>query len=123
MRAHLRYLHSPDLLDLEGSEPPKPDDFCLLVQALVGPIEGNVELMGEESFDFLVCSPTWLAKHLSGGSPLFGRHHLFLERYDYSVLRTSIERLCEQAKGKEWADVAGFLARFGHWEFEDYESV
>lgn len=116
VRAQLRYLHSPDLPDLEHGAPADPEDFCILVQAMVGP-RGEE---GEESFDFLVCTPRWLSAQAPPEGFLFGRHYLFLWRYDYKLLRRVIEDLCARAEGPDWGAVAARLARYGLWEFEDY---
>jgi hypothetical protein len=117
MKAALRYLHSPDLADLENAAPPDPEKFCLLVQAMVGPA-GDDE--GEESFDFLLCTPTWLAGDLAAQKYIWGRHYLIVPRYDFATLQAAVQQICAQAEGSDWDAVAAVLSRYGKWEFEDY---
>ena len=100
MNATLHRLHSPDVADLERYVP-DDEDVGLLVQAMIGP----AGMEGEESFDLMVCTPRWLAMHI-GSRHLFGRHYLFLPRYDYAALRAAIENLCRLAEGDDWGAVA-----------------
>jgi hypothetical protein len=112
----LRRLHSPDLLDLRGSKPDNPENFRILVQAMIGP-RGSP---GEESFDFVVCTPKWLALFLSKDAAIFGRHYLFVDVYDYDVIWEKINQLCIDTAGSTWSEVGERLNRYGRWEFEDY---
>jgi hypothetical protein len=48
-------LHSPDADALAEFTPEDPEDFALLVQAMVGPRGEEAE----ESFNFVVCTPRW----------------------------------------------------------------
>ena len=115
MKPEVRRLISPDLYDLENGAPEDIGHFCLLIQAIVGPSDGP----GEESFDFLVCTPSWIASVVQAGF-LFGRHYLIVERYDYKFINNAISSLCANISGSCWRDVAERLARYGKWEFEDY---
>jgi hypothetical protein len=116
IQAELHRLHSPDAPDLHAYVPLNPDRFSVLVQAMIGPKGGQ----GEESFDFVVCSPTWLGEQASAEGCVIGRHHIVMNQFDADVLRATIENLCRQATGPDWESVACYLARFGQWEFEDY---
>jgi hypothetical protein len=116
MRAVLRRLHSPDVHDLETWVPEGGACFGLLVQALVGPQDGE----GEESFDFTVCSPEWLARKHGGDAVVFGRHHLFLLDYNFEKVRRAIESIVDSVEGNDWQEIASKIARYGKWEFEDY---
>lgn len=116
MRGSLRRLHSPDVADLSGYHPERPDDFGFLLQILVGPEGGE----GEESFDVVVCTPKWLEGQHGPSDVVSGRHHLIVFEYDYDRLAREIERVCESAEGQSWREVALKLSRFAHWEFEDY---
>jgi hypothetical protein len=116
MRAELKRLHSPDAKDLRAFTPVKDAPISLLVQAMVGP-EGED---GEESFDFVLCSPAWLRQKVEATGPLVGRHHLVMSAYDYNELERFVRRFCDGCTGATWNEVAAKLGRLGHWEFEDY---
>ena len=112
----LRRLHSPDAEDLRSPGLEDSENFCLLVQALVGP-RGE---RGEEGFSLLVCTPRWLADYLRDNKPLFARHYLFVDHYNYDAIRDRIDELCRTTSGHNWTEAAERLARYGYWEFEDY---
>lgn len=112
----LRGLHSPNILDLELSSPEDQENFCILVQAMIGP-KGEA---GEESFDFVVCTPQWLAQFLSKNTFVFGRHYLVINCFSYEVLWEAISSICQTTSGSSWSEVGEYLSRYGKWEFEDY---
>lgn len=114
MRGVLRWIHSPDAPDLETWQPPDAETFGILLQALIGPEFAD----GEESFDFVVCTPSWLARTGAAG-PTFLRHHLLVSSFDYGAIRNAIEELVASCEGADWNEVATKLGRFGQWEFED----
>lgn len=118
MHAELKYLHSPDALNLQNYVPDDPECFQVLLQAIVGPHKGE----GEESFDFLVCTPRWLEKELLDKGFVFGRHRLIVGRYDYNLLWQTISDLCTSVKGADWEAIGNKLSSFGHWEFENYSA-
>lgn len=115
MRAILHGLHSPDAKDLEAYRPDGAA-FSLLVQALIGPDPGR----GEESFDFVVCSPAWLLERAKRTGYVIPRHHLVVESYSLATIRKAIEKVCREATGDDWSTLATYIGRFGKWEFEDY---
>ena len=70
MQAVLKGLHSPDIADVEHCLPYEEDNFGFLLQAMVGPMDGE----GEESFDIIVCTPKWLMDKYGGSEVLLGLH-------------------------------------------------
>jgi hypothetical protein len=116
MRAELRRLHSPDVLDLVRYAPKTGEDFGFLLQILVGPSGGE----GEESFDIMVCTLGWLKQTHEPSDIVIGRHYLFVFEYDYGRLNGYLEQYCANCSGESWLDVAQQLGRLGKWEFEDY---
>jgi hypothetical protein len=111
--AQLKFLFSPDVPSLTDFRPDGP--FGILVQAIVGPLD----LEGEESFDFLLCTPDWFAANMKQ-EIVSGRHHLFVKQYNYEVLVQFLQDYCASCHGISWKDVGEKLGRIGKWEFEDY---
>lgn len=116
MRCALRRLHSPDAYDLATYSPPDPAHFGVLVQAMIGPLGGP----GEESFDFVLCTPSWLASEVRERGLVWGQAHVIVDTYDYVLLRSAVEDACRTATGQDWDAIATMLGRKFRWEFEDY---
>jgi hypothetical protein len=115
LRPEIKFLHSPQLPDLEESLPSDPADFEILVQALIG-------LPGEEAadtFDFIVCTPNRLAAQVASEGPQSGRGYIFMAKYDYAELRAIILGICEKAAGDSWPEIAAILSRYSQWEYEE----
>ncbi|MFN8629634.1 MAG: Imm8 family immunity protein [Chloroflexota bacterium] len=117
MRAEVRSIHSPDAPDaLDRWRPSSPRDFELLLEAEIGPAGGE----GSEVFTLRAVGPDWLAAHDGDKGFRWGRGLLVLQEWDFAVAERAISDLCRRTEGEAWADVAIKLARFMHWEFEDY---
>ena len=115
MQANLRMIHSPDIENIEIFST-NSNDFCFLIQAMVGPKDG----LGEESFDFTCCSPAWISRQLEQEPALFGRGLIIMNTFSYKDLMRIISSLCDRTLGDTWEDIANTLNRFGDWEFQDY---
>lgn len=116
MRAELKRLHSPDI-DLAAYWPDDTESFHFLLQAMIGPENGD----SFESFDFEVCTPKWLAGNRASEGPIFGRHLIIVCNYDIGEIETRLKRLCSRTVADSWHDIASKLGRYGKWEFEDYQ--
>ena len=116
MKAQVRRFHSPDVDDLSGWVPPCPKKFGILLQVLIGP-EGQD---GEESFDFVVCTPEWLREKHTNQGVIFGRHHVLVFGYHFERIQAAIIAMVENATGDDWIGLAQGISRYGCWEFEDY---
>lgn len=115
MKAEVKRLHSPDIQDLTNHNPLSEDNFCFLVQVLVGPAGSE----GEESFDLLVCTAKGLAEKLEVEPSIFGHAYLFVKSYDFDELQQAVKRRFE-ISGSNWNEITSKLSRLGKWEFEDY---
>lgn len=115
MRAEVRYFHSPDC-DLEQFVPEDPADVGVLVQILVGPADGP----GEESFDVLVLTPRRSSRWVEQKGPLLGRHHLFVNEFDWPVIKKFLTSAVEREVAPSWPELGERIGRIGKWEFEDY---
>jgi hypothetical protein len=113
MQAELKSLFSPDADPLKDFRPQGP--FGILVMAIVGPAGGR----GEESFDFVLCTPDWFSAQINSDFTV-GRHYLFVQRFDYAKLEAFVRNYCASCVGATWDEVAEKMSRLGHWEFEDY---
>lgn len=116
MKAEIKRLHSPDVSELHTWLPEDPACFGFLLQVMVGPAGGD----GEESFDFLVCSPAWLRRKYGADAVVRGRHQLLLFSYDFDRLVSAVAKIVEEADGETWDEVASKISRYGGWEFEDF---
>lgn len=111
MRAELKSIMSPDV-DLENFVPDESEGFSVFVQAFIGPMESS----GADSFGITVCDPTWIERQLVGKKYAWGYRTLVLEKYDFGVLKSAIERLCGQVSGQDWGEIAGKLNSYAAWE-------
>ena len=114
VEAELRTLFSTDVDDLASYTPGAV--FCLSLRALIGPKGWP----GEESFDFDVCSPAWLAAEVERNELVSGRFRLFMATFDHGAIERYVSKQVAQATGNDWTEVATKLARWSSWEFEDY---
>lgn len=114
IRAHLKMLHIPGVSDPEHHHPPDPVSFRLLVQALIGVVGQDAA----DTFDFLVCTPAWLAANVTEPLPAHG--HLIVPTYDYHAIHAAIARLCDEATGPDWPAVAAQLGLHARWEYANH---
>jgi hypothetical protein len=115
IRGEIRHLLTPDI-DPDTYVPADPDRFSFLVQVLAGPLGEP----GEESFQFSVCTPAWLADRVRRDGPLNGRHLVIVDGFHWPTIRAYFDRLVAGVSGADWSEVATELARYGRYEFEDY---
>jgi hypothetical protein len=111
MRAKLRRLHSPDLTEPEL--PADPQHCIVLIQAMVGPDEGQ----GEESFDFCVATPSYLQEQ---SGTRWGRGLLIVESFDWSEVRRAVEQRLSTVQADTWDKVGFELNKELLWEFDNY---
>ncbi len=112
----VRYFHSPDIDDLDGYRPERPDCFSFSLMLFVGP-QGE---KGEEAFEIVVLTPTWLLNHHRTDDLVSGRHRLIVFRYDWPRIERYIRDRVSECGGQDWSDAAQRVGRFARWEFEDY---
>ncbi|MFG6282689.1 Imm8 family immunity protein [Sphingomonas sp. S6] len=111
LRALLTVEHEP-----HESIRPGGGAFCVSLRALVGPAGAP----GEESFDFKVCSPAWLEYELDSHAIVEGRFLLIARSFDPQRIEDYVRKRIAQASGDDWHTIAGEIARWAQWEFEDY---
>lgn len=115
MRAIIRALYSSDV-DVDSYVSPNPHNDGIWIRLLIGPLgEG-----GEESFDVLVCTPTWLQSVVEHEGPQLGRHRLVMAQLDLAEAANFLRALIESLEAPNWTILAEKISRIGFWEFEDY---
>ncbi|MHA0327650.1 Imm8 family immunity protein [Sphingomonas melonis] len=115
MIAELRALLTAENEPLKSIRP-RGDAFCVSIRALVGPAGAP----GEESFDFNVCSPAWLEYELDSHAIVEGRLLLIARTFDPQRIEDYVRKRIAQVSGDDWLTIAGKIARWSRWEFEDY---
>lgn len=115
MKPELKYLHSPDVHDLEKYEPPEDEPYYILVQAMFGP-EG---IDAEESFDALFCNTIYVRQQKSLGLNL-EKYDVVLDKYHFNRILDYFNNAALNSEGASWNEVAEKLSRYGKWEFENY---
>lgn len=117
MRAILKRLYSPDV-DIEKFIPENERFFGFLMQAMIGPQDSG----GEESFDFLVCTPGWLEARSASEPCVFGRGLILVFRYDLNFIKKMVEQLCLSTSADSWNRIANQIDKYADWEFSDYQT-
>lgn len=118
MRAQLKGLHSPDV-DLPHFQPENPDRYCFLLQAFIGPENAP----GDDSFSFVVCTPSWLKE--KEGEITFGANYIIVTGYDLRGIEECLKRLCERSIGDTWPEVANKSSWItcGRWKPSTWASL
>jgi hypothetical protein len=127
-RAHVRVIlyfpETPDESDdVTSWQPRDPLDFGVHVQILAGTSEETAP----DSFDILVCTPTWFAarwqqgiygpERLAGGV-IAGRHIWFMGRWDPNGFQRAIEHVLDLGTAGSWGEIANRLGRYAPWEYD-----
>lgn len=109
----------------ESFVPDDPERFGVYVQAFIGS-EGDSR---SDSFDFTVCSLSWLAdnfqnpnvsnEYFETANLNFGTRLVLMKHWDYAELWACIQKLCAEIEGSDWGTVANQLGRWMPWEFDD----
>ncbi|QKW35238.1 hypothetical protein HUT06_15305 [Actinomadura sp. NAK00032] len=114
MNVKVRALISPDV-DLDSFWPEDETDFSFLLQALVGPSDG----IGEESLQFIVCTPKNVARRLVREQVVFGYSLILVDSPNIPPLLRTVTAAIERIEGATWSDMVRKLARLGVYEFDD----
>lgn len=88
------------------------------------PLELSIGTRGDhraDIFQVVVATPEAIRSRLSSKTRcLVGRHILLVVEHDWPSISKYCESIVEKCSDDTWEKVASRLARFFHWEFEDY---
>jgi hypothetical protein len=116
MRPELRSLDSPDAPGFPNWAPRDAQDFELLFEASIGVADD----IGSDTFSFVVCTATSLARHVSRDQARWGHGRLVVAAFDPKEIARSVESLCARSEGSDWPEIVGKLSRYMYWEFDGY---
>jgi hypothetical protein len=118
---------------LENFQPEDPSYFGVWLLALIGEDEAGPA----DGFDFLLCTPRWLADTFetdvqafgldgrrlghnwsSDGQALFGTGIVLVATWSTEAARRAVEEICEAQQGPDWGSVASRIGRLIPWEYD-----
>ncbi|MGA2298596.1 MAG: Imm8 family immunity protein [FCB group bacterium] len=117
MVSKIKEILTPNFNDLKTYIPENISNFKFPIQLLIGPKESE----GEESFEIIICSPSWLMDNIPDGGYLHGQHYLILKKYNSDVLLNCLNILFNNIEGNNWDEIALKLSHFAIWEFDNYK--
>ncbi|WP_308367235.1 MULTISPECIES: immunity 8 family protein [unclassified Microbulbifer] len=89
----------------------------------------SIGVKGEEGstyFNLLVCTPEWISRKLDSAQSVWGRHMLIIRKYDTELIESEVNKklqeLLEIFTGDDDLKFSEKIARYAHWEYEDYVS-
>lgn len=114
MRAELKTLYSSSLPSGETELPVERQDFWVIMKADIGTVGAE----GADCFTFYVTSPNFLSKSIAHDECQIGRGLLILNEFDWDQVERAVTTICAQAEGDTWEQIAAYLSRYFHYEFE-----
>lgn len=105
---------------LEDYIPTEKNSFGLWVTFSIGPSSED----GGSIYQLLVCTPSWLESKTTKGNIFWGRHMLVIDSFDAKLIKNSVDQLivelANQFPNDNDDEIAEKIARYAHWEYEDY---
>jgi len=117
LQAELKTLFSPDIENLETWIPENSESFGFLLNLYVG-VKGEKE---QEYFSATVCTPQWYFNDKAEFEIIFGRHLIFMQKWDYQALNNRLSQAISSCYGETWREVMERVGRIALWEFEYYQ--
>jgi hypothetical protein len=111
IRARLLDLSSPDV-DLATFVSAPGRGFGIRIRARVG-AEGGIEAGSDSAvFEFLLCTPAWLAKERDLSEMLLCSGIAFMQHFDLDILRRQVQEACAELKGYTAEEAIGKMRRY-----------
>lgn len=122
-------IDAPGGSDLDTFAPQNPRHFGCHAQVFIGEPDDS----SADSFDIVVCTPSWLAEHARGDSwgvfdvglegfpadVLPGGGIWFMRAWNPTQFEAALREVCASASGgPDWGSVASRIGRLLPWEFD-----
>ncbi len=117
MKAEVKNIESPDILNLKEYWPEDETSFSFYLELSVGISSQE----GEEIFGITVCTPKWLLENHRTDEVLFLRHYLLVFEYNYNRITEELKKKIQNLSAGSWNELALKVSKIGYWEFEDYQ--
>lgn len=104
--------------NLDTYIPQIPHNFCVWLTLSIGP----EDVEGGHLFQVGIGTVTWLAHQLSISRVCILRHIIFVEKFDFELIKKTVEEIVKNAERSSWDDSVQVLCRYFAWEFEDYQA-
>lgn len=112
----LKHIRMTNGAAFDSFVPEQADSFWLTLGLEIGTDDAE----GADTFFLYITTPTALitstARELT-----WPRHYLFVDRYNAEEIRNRINSKIAECARATFEETATALARFMHWEFEDYQ--
>jgi Immunity protein 8 len=121
---------TPANRSFEDYAPQSSEHFGVWLQVFIGAADDDLA----DSFDIVVCSPSWMSAKVDRGewdpfrngglwtlpeSVAVGSGIWFMRRWDRAAVTTPLSPVCEAASpGPDWGSVAARIGRLIPWEFD-----
>lgn len=115
---------------IDGFTPPAPEHFGVSLQVFIGEVGSDVA----DSFDILVCSPSWMVARVDAGewerfrsgglrvlpeSVAVGTGIWFMRRWNRADVEAALSSICESfSPAPDWGSLAARVGRLVPWEFD-----
>lgn len=116
MKAQLKNIDTSDI-NIDTYYPEDEKCFGFYIEAIIGPDSEK----GGDIFGFQICSPKWLLLKHSETDVIFCHNMIIVFEYDFNTIKQKISDLCNKTAGENWNDIAQKIAKFGAWEYENYQ--
>ena len=116
MKATIKSYYCTDSEDLSTYEMGDPPLFGFTLSFAVGPTDSE----GEDYFEVLVASASYLAKRDAAQAPAFLRHVILAPDYNVLAAVSLMEKYISSLEEDSWQKLASKISRVATWEYEDY---
>ncbi len=117
MQCELKELFSYEIeQSLSNFRPTDPQKFAISLRMMIGPRSTEES----DSFDLLVCTPSWMEEECDSEGYVWGYQKLIVTSFDIKKIQGAIQKYCEHCVGEDWLTIARQISLIGQWEFEGY---
>ncbi|GAB5417014.1 MAG: hypothetical protein Crog4KO_18810 [Crocinitomicaceae bacterium] len=119
VKAIIKRMHSPDILNLREYTHSSNEPFSFLLQMMISPSNQQ----GEESFDVIVRNPTPIEQGLMTENIVFHNGSLLVDTFNWKEVELFLKDFVSSLRGRNWDELALQIDKVASWEFRDYQEI